>query len=175
MCAQLEDMEFVEVAERVMALLADKVADEHPLALLDTGALAAILSYCDFFPLQSQRKALQASASITAAFVSSSSTAHKRPQAAGEAMEKFRTQLRPVIPSLTQMICNTQTDDEVLRNACHIWRLIVDFLLDSTDGRAELPKIFDLTVVKAHFEKLCVELQISREVREGHEMSSTLR
>lgn len=64
-CARLLTIEYIDLAEQSLQAL-DKLASEHPGALLSSGGLLAVLSYLDFFPTGVQRTAVGTAAAMCA-------------------------------------------------------------------------------------------------------------
>ncbi|KAL6784704.1 hypothetical protein ACKKBF_B02870 [Auxenochlorella protothecoides x Auxenochlorella symbiontica] len=60
---RLLSIEYIDLAEQALQAL-QKLAGEHPGALLRAGALAAVLAYLDFFPLSVQRVAVDTAAAL---------------------------------------------------------------------------------------------------------------
>lgn len=63
LCERLLNIEYIDLAEQSLYAL-EKISKEAPTSCVRTGALMAVLSYLDFFPLGIQRVALSAAANM---------------------------------------------------------------------------------------------------------------
>lgn len=63
LCERLLNIEYIDLAEQSLYAL-EKISKEAPTSCVRTGALTAVLSYLDFFPLGIQRVALSAAANM---------------------------------------------------------------------------------------------------------------
>ncbi|KAH9479473.1 E3 ubiquitin-protein ligase UPL3 [Psilocybe cubensis] len=59
LCSKLIEIDYIDLAEQTLSTL-EKISEEFPSSIVREGGLAALLTYVDFFPIASQRTALQA-------------------------------------------------------------------------------------------------------------------
>jgi E3 ubiquitin-protein ligase TRIP12 len=106
LCSRLLNIEYIDLAEQSLQAL-EKLAVEHPRALLQAGGLMAVLTYLDFFPSSVQRTAVTTAANMCN----------------GIAPDSF-SMVQDAVPQLTQLL--QYADAKVVDGACSALLLIVE-------------------------------------------------
>eukprot|EP00049_Salpingoeca_infusionum_P012606 m.231701 g.231701 ORF g.231701 m.231701 type:complete len:1644 (+) comp15223_c0_seq1:314-5245(+) len=108
LCDKLLHIEFIDLAEQSLTCIA-KLAQVKPQAVLDAGALMALLSYIDFFPIMVQRDAMATVGRIAE---------HVR-------KSKFEKLVRGCLQPLCS-IAQVGRDKQMVSHACYALNSIID-------------------------------------------------
>eukprot|EP01113_Clastostelium_recurvatum_P006997 TRINITY_DN1321_c0_g1_i2.p1 TRINITY_DN1321_c0_g1~~TRINITY_DN1321_c0_g1_i2.p1 ORF type:complete len:1980 (+),score=516.89 TRINITY_DN1321_c0_g1_i2:142-6081(+) len=112
LCSKLLSIEYIDLAEQSLQAL-EKLSNEHPAALLRSGALMAVLAYLDFFSTGVQRVAVATAANICKQVSS----------------DLFDSMVVDSIPNITQLIQNH--DQKVVESAVLCFSRLVETFVDS--------------------------------------------
>lgn len=99
LCEKLLNMQFIDLAEQSIKAM-EKIAQEAPQSLLDAGALGAVLTFIDFFPMNLQRTAVTIAAYVC------------RQAARSHNFDSVRDN----IPTLTNFL--NYSDPKIIQNTC---------------------------------------------------------
>lgn len=114
LCANLLNIEYIDVAELTVAII-EWIAEDQPIQVLKAGGLQAILTFLDFFQMSVQRQGANAAALMLV------------PMAPADVFEQ---QVRPALPILVAML--QHSDPQVLQSALECWRRLIDNTVAAT-------------------------------------------